>query len=424
MASPDDRRRPRLGFVFHPRSFGTLAIVDAARNLCDVVWLVDTADARLGSMTRLLARVGTVVDVAGVSGAEAAQMVRDERLDGVLALADDLLEWTAELADRLGLPFHSVQTARLLTDKFAQRSALRAAGLPAPRSWVLHRRLSEDEWMRVAEDEPFPGVLKPRQGEGSRNTNAVGSIAEVRSIVAGSGEAEHGSEAREWVLEEYIEDVDAELCGEGFANYVSVESFVAAGQVTTLAITGRTPPARPFRETGFFIPAAISQEQAGPIVDAATAAAHALGITVGCLHTEVKLTPTGPVVIEVNGRIGGGVPELLDLTTGIDFLGIALRLALGESVEVGPVQPNGLGYLLYVQARDDIHRITAVTGLDDLRVMPGVQEVVLNRGPGHAVDWRDGNHGHVYSVLGTAGDHDGLRAAIGRVTELVRIDGV
>lgn len=115
---------------------------------------------------------------------------------------------------------------------------------------------------------------------------------------------------------------------------------------------------------------------------------------------------------------------MLDLTTGIDFLGIALRLALGERLEIAPLAPHGLAYLLYVQAPDDIHLVTAVTGLDDLRVMPGVHEVVLNRGPGHPVDWRDGNHGHVYSVLGTAEDHDGLRAAIDRVAQLVRIDGV
>lgn len=392
--------------------------------MCDILWLVDTSDPRVDSMSRLLARVGAVVDVAGLSGTEAAHRVRDERLDGVLALADDLLEWTAELADSLGLPFHSKETARLLTDKFAQRSALRAAGLPAPRSWVLRRGLSEDEWMRVSGDAPFPGVLKPRQGEGSRNTIGVHSISQVRLIVEGAGEEQHGPEAREWVLEEYIADVDAELCGEGFANYVSVESFVADGHVTTLAVTGRTPPARPFRETGFFIPAQLSQAQSGPIIEAAIAAARALGITVGCLHTEVKLTPRGPVVIEVNGRIGGGVPEMLDLTTGIDFLGIALRLALGERLEIAPLAPHGLAYLLYVQAPDDIHLVTAVTGLDDLRVMPGVHEVVLNRGPGHPVDWRDGNHGHVYSVLGTAEDHDGLRAAIDRVAQLVRIDGV
>jgi biotin carboxylase len=419
-----DGGRRRLGFVFHPRSFATLSIVEAARGLCDLVWIVDTGDPRLESMTRLLSRLGTVVDVAGMSGAEAAQLVRQERLDGVLALADELLEWTALLAASLGLPFHSVETTRLLTDKFAQRAAFRAAGLPAPGSWIVHRGTTEDGWSRVRDEASFPAVLKPRRGEGSKNTMAVGSISEVRSIVEALEDSEDERSDREWVLEEYIPDADVELCGAEFANYVSVEAFVCEGRITTLAVTGRTPPAWPFRETGFFIPAEIDGKHAAAVVDAATGAARALGITIGCLHTEVKLTAAGPVVIEVNGRIGGGVPEMLELTTGIDFLEIAIRLALGERVDVGTLEPRGLGYLLYVQAPDHIHRITAVTGLDDLKSTPGVREVVLNRGPGYDVDWRDGNHGHVYSVLGTADDHDGLRAALERVPELVRIDGV
>ena len=162
-----DGGRRRLGFVFHPRSFATLSIVEAARGLCDLVWIVDTGDPRLESMTRLLSRLGTVVDVAGMTGAEAAQLVRQERLDGVLALADELLEWTALLAASLGLPFHSVETTRLLTDKFAQRAACRAAGLPAPGSWIVHRGTTEDGWSRVRDEASFPAVLKPRRGEGS-----------------------------------------------------------------------------------------------------------------------------------------------------------------------------------------------------------------------------------------------------------------
>ncbi|GAB3800165.1 ATP-grasp domain-containing protein [Humibacter antri] len=416
--------RRRLGFVFHPRSFATLSIVEAAKGLCDLVWIVDTGDPRLESMARLLARLGTVVDVAGMSGRAAAQLVREQRLDGVLALADELLEWTAQLAASLDLPFHSVETTRLLTDKFAQRAAFRAAGLPTPGSWILHRDTADDEWVRVGEEAFFPAVLKPRRGEGSRNTMPVDSIAQVRSIVSTAEESADEHADREWVLEEYIPDAVAELCGAAFANYVSVESFVSDGVITTLAVTGRTPPAWPFRETGFFIPAEIDGRRANAVIDAANAAARALGITIGCLHIEVKLTPAGPVVIEVNGRIGGGVPEMLELTTGIHFLEIAIRIALGDRVDVGTPEPRGIGYLLYMQAADDVHRITAVTGLDDVKSMPGVREVALNRGPGHDVDWRDGNHGHVYSVLGAAADHDGLRAVLERVTELVHIDGV
>ena len=37
-------------------------------------------------------------------------------------------------------------------------------------------------------------------------------------------------------------------------------------------------------------------------------------------------------MIELNGRIGGGVPEMLADATGVQLLPIALRIALGETI--------------------------------------------------------------------------------------------
>jgi biotin carboxylase len=398
-----------------------MAIVEAARGLCDLVWVVDTADVRVGSMTRLLARFGPVIDAADRSVDEIADELGSHGVDGILALADDLLSFTAAVADRLGLPFHSPETARRLTDKAAQRAALRAGGLPSPGCWIVSAGTGDSEWTDLGSEVVFPGVLKPRRGEGSRNTALVTSMDEVRRLVMETADA--GRPDRDWVLEEYIPDTTDSVCGEGFADYVSVESFVAGGAVTHLAITGRTPPAWPFRETGFFIPAAVDASLAEALLATAAAAARAIGVGVGCLHTEIKLTPDGPVVIEVNGRIGGGVPEMLALTGGIDFLAVALKLALGE--EIGCVQraPRGVGFLLYVQAPSAMRHVRAVTGLDALRTTAGVTEIVMNRGPGSDVDWHDGNHGHVYSVLGLVDDHDRLREMIELVPRLVTIDG-
>jgi biotin carboxylase len=413
---------PRLAFVYHPRSFAALSIAESARGLCELVWLVDTSDSRVGSTARLLARLGTVVDIAGRSAQEAAPVVAAHGVDGILALADDLLGWTAALAHDLGLPFLSQDAARLLTDKFEQRSAFRAAGLAAPGSWVVNAGTDDDGWATVAREAGFPVVLKPRKGEGSRNTVLLESVDEVRAVVTESAELP-GEAGRDWVIEEYIADIDFPVFGEGFANYVSVESFVVAGAVGHLAINGRTPPAAPFRETGFFIPAAVEAALADQLRETAGRAILALGATIGCFHTEIKLTPSGPVIIEVNGRIGGGVPELIQLTTGKDFLAVALRVALGIGADVGHLDFKGVAYLLYVPVPDNVHRITSVEGLDKVKALEGVADVMLNRGAGEVVDWRDGNHGHVFSVLGVVDDYDDLRAVIERVSELAQIDG-
>lgn len=136
------------------------------------------------------------------------------------------------------------------------------------------------------------------------------------------------------------------------------------------------------------------------------------------------MTPEGPRVIELNGRIGGGVPEMLADASGVELLPIALRVALGERV-VFEAMPrcSQVGYLLYVQAPSSMSTIRAVNGIDRLRERAGVQEVTLNRGPGSAVDWRSGNHGHVFSVRGAVADHDELSSLERYVASEVQIHG-
>src|ERR1700689_2869929 len=97
-SGPSASNRPRLAFAYHPRSFGTMAIAEAAEGICELIWILDTSEPEISSMARLLRRLGDVVDVAGMSLEEAAAAIADSRPDGILALADSLLLWTAQVA--------------------------------------------------------------------------------------------------------------------------------------------------------------------------------------------------------------------------------------------------------------------------------------------------------------------------------------
>ncbi len=430
--SPSAGEQPRLAFVYHPRSFGTMAIAEAAEGICDLIWVLDTSDPEIRSMSRLLRRLGEVVDVAGLTLEDAAAAIAAARPDGILALADSLLLWTSRVAVLLDLPFINPHVAEQLTDKHAQRLALQRGGVPVPGFWPIPDPAREaDAWAAFEHAARFPAVLKPRRGEGSRDVVRVESLHELRAQLAEAASAaarEATDDASppagdELVLEEYLRD-RPEAAGQPFADYVSVESVVSGGHVSHLAITGRFPPAEPFRETGFFIPCAFDEDQCAAIAAMATAAVEAIGIDAGVLHTEVKLTPDGPRVIEVNGRIGGGVPEMFLDATGVELLPIAIRIALGESIVFDAIPAcTQIGYLLYVQAPLAMHTIRAVEGLDELRARPGVDEVVLNRGPGRSVDWRAGNHGHVFSVRGSVSSHELLRSIEQHATQQVQIQG-
>ena len=225
-------------------------------------------------------------------------------------------------------------------------------------------------------------------------------------------------------MESYLPDAPEPLAGVGFAGYVSVESVVSAGVVSHLAITGRTPMAKPFRETSAFIPGDLDPLDQVAILELATRAIEAMEISIGCVDTEIKLTPGGPRVIEVNGRIGGHVPYTLSTSTGIAILPLAMRIALGEVIAFTALpECSQLGYVLHYFAPPNVNRIANVSGLKRFESSSGVVEVVLHRGPGRAVDWHEGSFGHVFSVAGAVPSHDELRELLRAIAETVVIEG-
>jgi biotin carboxylase len=369
---------------------------------------------------RLLVKFGPVVDSSAYDFEGLVAAVRSHEPDAILSMHDADLVWTARLAEELRLPFHSLDTAQKLTDKHAQRDALAAGGLTVPMFRILPRHAAEAEVTAIAETFQYPAVLKPRWGQSSRDTLPISSYAELVATL----EKTHALDAEDYVLEGYVPDASEELGGHGFANFVSVESVVEGGRVEHATISARTPFRWPFRESGYFTPSALSPEVAADVFRVATTAAEALGVSIGCLHTEVKLTDDGPVIIEVNGRPGGGMSEMLERASGFSILRTALRLAVGDPVELrGPVECSRVGYLLYVFPEVDVEWIDVVEGLPALREVEGVDEIVLVRGPGQRIDWREGSEAHVFHLTGTTRDLDELRRLIVATVELVRIEG-
>ena len=166
--------------------------------------------------------------------------------------------------------------------------------------------------------------------------------------------------------------MEALAWAKGSRNYLSVESVVADGRIEHFAITGRFPLAPPLRETGFFIPAEVTQDQRVAAFEVASAAAWAIGIDIGCLHTEIKFTPDGPRVIEVNGRLGGGIPLMLEMATGASAPRLAMEVALGRAPDLAPLtSQKRIAYRLLFHGPMTAHEVLAIKGLENIPPSPG-----------------------------------------------------
>jgi biotin carboxylase len=411
-----------------------LTLSEAARGLCRLLWLVDPDGPVADRNRRVLSRLGTVVELPGQDPAVWAEAVAAHAPEAMAAFSDHHLLRLARMAVLAGVAFHSPQTAMRLTDKGVQRRALAAGGLPVPRSASIAAGAGEADIRAAADAMSFPVVAKPQRGNDSRGVRSFERLEDLLAGLrpeGGTGAGRAGRVSTEPVstepvstepvlIEEYLADTFP-LLGDGFANYLSVESAVGAGKVSHFALTGRFPPAAPFRETGFFIPSTVGGAQLAEVLAVAGAAVAAMGVERGCLHTEIKFTPDGARVIEVNGRLGGGVPLMLDLAGGLDATRLAMHAALGAAPPAGRAPLTSIGFRYLVQAPMEAARITAVDGLDAVAGIEGVSSVVLHRGPGSSVSWRTGNHDYVFAVAGAVADHDHLRRVEAEILRLGRI---
>jgi biotin carboxylase len=410
-------RTERLIVDYEYGAQSVFALKEAAGGLCEIIWLADLSTPEMRQLARLMARMGTVVDVADRSEAQLVEELRRLAPTGMLSLSDRLGMMMARVAVALGLEFHSPVVADRLFDKLRQREALLAGGIACPAFRGVRAGAGPADIEALATRIGFPSVIKPRQGSASRDAYRVRDREDLARLLAAGGPLQ--DEKGGMILEGYLPSPDHRVSR--FAPIVSVESYVSGGELHHFAVTGRLPFADPFRETGAVLPSDLPADLARVAETTAAAAISALGATYGCFHTEMKFTPDGPRIIEVNGRIGGGIPEMVELAGGNEsILRLAMELALGVSRHVQP-RYSRIGWWRAVTPPISANRIEAITGLEKLKNLSGVDHVIVNRGAGEAVDWRQGYRDFVVQVYGSGGDYDEVENQCASVDRAVSV---
>jgi biotin carboxylase len=389
--------------VYHRNSIPPFEIAEAARNLCDLIWVLDFTDPMLSPLLPLIRRLGTAVDTAGISHAEVAALVALDHPDGAIAFSSEQILLAASIAEECNLRFHSLSTADLLTNKYRQRAALARAGVPGPRFWSVRATPLHTVRAHLVADLSYPVVLKPQVGSGSRNTCRV---ADAESLLRLLDEAQRGGE--DMLVEELLAEAHPREA-QRFGDVLMVDSLISEGRIAHFVVAGHFIPAPPFRGTGSFIPSHLGDAETKAVFEATEAALRALGVDNGFTNTDLILTPDGPRVLEVNGRIGGQIPTLLQLAGTSPLLPEAMRFAVRESDgDVAPLQSENVAFCAMYQPPMEAQRLVELSGLDVVAQLPGVTQVIPDRRVGDAIDWRRGTMSRLLTVYGVANDHGHL----------------
>jgi hypothetical protein len=134
----------------------------------------------------------------------------------------------------------------------------------------------------------------------------------------------------------------------------------------------------------------------------------------GWTHTELKLTARGPVVIEVNGRLGGHVAMMLRSSARVGAVGLALDVAAGRQV-TSRVQRHAAAYSYQIPPPVSAQRLVSYGDLAKLAVRPDDGSLMLMATPGGEVDWRQGTYGVLGMIDGKVPDARSLLSTVDEI---------
>ena len=202
---------------------------------------------------------------------------------------------------------------------------------------------------------------------------------------------------------------------------VSVEGMTVNGKTHILAITDKMVTEPPyFVELGHSETALLEDAEKVRIEDVARAAIEAVGIVNGPSHTEIMITDSGPMVIEIAARLGGDyiTSRLVPLSTGFDMVGASVELALGMPVDFPPPKQDGSAVRFIVSDTGVISDIKIDSAIYDL---PGFEELELYKKSGDAISEPHSSNDRVGHVIRTGPDALSARETAEKALSMIHV---
>ncbi|GHD65862.1 pyridoxal-phosphate dependent enzyme [Streptomyces goshikiensis] len=317
---------------------------------------------------------------------------RAQEIAGITTTSDFYVPTVAELATWLGAPGNPAEAMRTCRDKAKLRETLARAGVRQPRFVVVRDAAAG---VTAAAKVGLPCVVKPVDDSGSTNvlrcTSAEEVSAHVTHILARTVNARGLPTAGAALVEELADGPE-----------YSVEMFSVEGRHHCVGITAKSVTGTPyFVEHQHLFPAPVPPAVAEELARTARAALTAAGVRSGPTHTELRLVADGPVIIEVNPRLAGGmIPEMIRLATGTGLLEQQVRAATGQEPLLEPefARQGGIRFLIAERAG----RVLAIEGADRAAAVAGVDRVTVTVRPGAEVRPAQDAYGRLGYIIATS----------------------
>ncbi|RWO86327.1 acetyl-CoA carboxylase biotin carboxylase subunit family protein [Mesorhizobium sp.] len=339
---------------------------------------VDTDN--LDALIRECSRLRATYDIAGITGFSG----HDESVYATVG----------KLCRHFDLPGPNPESTERSCDKFNQRQLLAQAGVPIP-AYRLATNAAEVE--SSAAEIGLPVILKPAVGSGSIGVRLCRSVEDV---------AEHTTDL---LGGKHIWRSTPKILVEEFAQGPFYSTNIMGNEVVAICANDFGPlPHFIIREVTY--PALLTDEEREVIADVSLSCLRAVGLGWGPTNIELRWTKRGPVVIEVNPRLGGMPdPQLVKLAYGLDLVTEHIKLVIGEEWNLRKRHSHSAAARFLLPDQDGI--LDWIRGYTQAAAIPGVAEVKLNVEPKTPIvrkgDFRD-RIGHVIATSPSLAETEGV----------------
>lgn len=393
---------------------GGIEAADAAKHAKEMGYCVVVSDIDRNAPGFAFADHALIADVYGPQEtAIAAERFHHEvrKINGAICVAADAPLTLAAVTERLGLPGIDSKTAKLACDKLAMKKCFSINGVNVP--WFAP--VADPMELRVIMFERGKDlVIKPVDSRGSRG---VQRLAKVDDFDEAFARAKAHSPTGRVMVEAYLPGPQ-----------VSTESVVTGGHCYTPGFSDRNYEfldlhAPYFIENGGDLPSRLPADMQDQVRDLVARAADALGVREGTVKGDIVVFNGKPYVIELAARLSGGFfcTREIPLNTGVDFIGCAIRVALGEHVHPAELEPIRQNPVIQRYAFPPPGRVVDVRGAEAARAVPGIADLVVTARPGDIIPPAGDKRPSAAMVLATGATHDAALAAANRALAHIEI---
>lgn len=264
-------------------------------------------------------------------------------VSGVISFYEQYVAIAAEIARSLDLPALPPKAAQACTDKQIMRQLFAKA--PQKISPDFAEVTNEQDIRNFAASHAFPLILKPANLSKSLLVSKSNSLDELVS----NYQKTIGNIER--VYAKYAPHTTPKLLIEEFmvGSIHSVDAFVGQDgvpHVLPFVVDYQTGHDIGFADNFHYsrlMPSQLSEADQTALRHCASLGIEALGMRNSPAHVEVIMTADGPRIVEIGARNGGYRERMHGMANGLDIMGNALRIAMGQPLDLRSDRNDPIG---------------------------------------------------------------------------------